>query len=172
MSNVIANVPLCFDLEPFGGRWFSWAEVADCFWPGKGRRAKDVNPELAPVREKGGVYLVAWSLIPPDRVHPREAAVRYIGETLCFATRMGGFGTSAGSWGERRFGHSAAWRWPEGRSEDLWIAFFIVGEPLAPHLAEGLRKWLKAVALEEYRQAHRRLPEINAVVESVECTES
>ena len=171
MPNVIASVPLCFDLQPFGGRWFSWAEIADCFWPGKGRRAKDVNPELAPVREKGGVYLVAWSKQPPPHLDPREAAVRYIGETLYFANRMGGSGNSAGFWGERRFGHSAAWRWPEGRSEDMWVALFVVGEQLAPHLAMGLRKWLEAVALEEHRLEHGRLPDINAAAEPVEFEE-
>jgi hypothetical protein len=161
-------VPLCFDLKAFGGRWFSWSEIADCFWPGKGRRAKDVNAELAPVRHKGGVYLVAWSPEPPPRLHPREAAVRYIGETLYFSNRMGGFGNSAGFWGERRFGHSAAWRWPEGKSENMWVAFFVVGEQLAAHLAVGLRKWLEAVALEEHRLEHGCLPEINEAAEPVE----
>jgi hypothetical protein len=116
--------------------------------------------------------LVAWSRQPPPRLHPREAAVRYVGETHSFANRMGGFGNSAGFWGERRFGHSAAWRWPEGKSENMWVAFFVVGEQLAPHMAVGLRKWLEAVALEEYRLEHGRLPEINAAAGPVEFEES
>ena len=94
-------------------------------------------------------------------MHPRDAKVRDIGETAYFTTRMGGFGNSAGFWGQRRcFGHSAAWRWPEGKWKKLWVAFFVVGEGLEPHLAEGLRKWLEAVALEEHRLEHDRLPEV------------
>jgi hypothetical protein len=168
MTNIVARVPLCFDLEPFGNRWFSWAEIAGCFWPGKGRRANDVNPALAPVRDHGGVYLIAWCQQPPARLHPRAVEVRYIGETHNFANRMGGFGNSAGFWGERRFGHSAAWRWPEGKSDKMWVAFFTVGDDLEPHLATGLRKWLEAVALEEYRLEYGRLPEINVATDVVE----
>jgi hypothetical protein len=97
--------------------------------------------------------------------------VWYIGETVYFANRMGGFGNSAGFWGERRFGHSAAWRWPEGKWENMWVAFFEVGKDLAPHLAAGLRKWLEAVALEEYRLEHKQLPKINAALEPVELDE-
>ena len=116
----------------------------------------------------GGVYLIAWSLQTPSRLDPREVKVRYIGETHSFRDRMGGFANSAGFWGERRFGHSAAWRWPEGKWENIWIAFFPVGEQLETHLATGLRKWMEAVALEEYRLEHGHLPKINAAKEVVE----
>jgi hypothetical protein len=167
MTQVVPHVPLYFDLEPFAGRWFSWTEIAACFWPGKGRRATAVNPELAPVRKHGGVYLMAWSQQPPTRVHPRAPEVRYIGETHGFAGRMAGFANSAGFWGERRVGHSAAWRWPEGKSEYLWVAFFVVADELQSHLARGLRKWLEAVALEEYRLEHGRIPEVNVATEVV-----
>jgi hypothetical protein len=39
------------------------------------------------------------------------------------------------------------------------------------HLATGLRKWLEAVALEEYHREHGRLPEINEAAAPVEFTE-
>jgi hypothetical protein len=98
--------------------------------------------------------------------------VRYIGETINFNQRMGGFGNSAGFWGGRRFGHSAGWRWPEGQAEHCWIAFFPVGNELLTHLATGMRKWLEAVALEEYRLACGRLPEVNSAVSEVEFQET
>jgi hypothetical protein len=50
----------------------------------------------------------------------------------------------------------------------MWVAFFVVGEQLAAQLAAGLRKWLEAVALEEHRLEHGRLPEINEAAEPVE----
>ena len=167
-SPVVSRVPTYFDLEAFAGRWFSWAEINACFWPGRGGRAAAVNPLLAPVRDLGGVYLLAWSQQLPAPVHPSAAEVRYIGETANFRQRMGGFGNSAGFWGERQFGHSAGWRWPEGQSEHTWVAFFPVGEDLLPHLATGMRKWLEAVALEEHRRARGELPQINIAVGEVE----
>jgi hypothetical protein len=36
MAKVIDSVPTSFDLPPFAGRWFRWAEIENCFWPGKG----------------------------------------------------------------------------------------------------------------------------------------
>jgi hypothetical protein len=165
---VISCVATSFELEAFAGRWFPWAEINACFWPGRGGRAAAVNPLLAPVRNLGGVYLLAWSEQPPATLHPSAAEVRYIGETGNFRQRMGGFGNSAGFGGERQFGHSAGWRWPEGQSEHTWVAFFPVGEALLSHLATGMRKWLEAVALEEHRRACRELPQINVAVGEVE----
>jgi hypothetical protein len=48
------------------------------------------------------------------------------------------------------------------------IAFFPVANELLPHLAAGMRFWMEAVALEEFRLAHGRLPEINEAVSDVE----
>jgi hypothetical protein len=168
MGPVVPSVPTRFDTQPFAGRWFSWAVISACFWPGRGGRAAAVNPLLAPVRDLGGVYLLAWSEQPPTTVHPSAPEVRYIGESINFRQRMGGFGNSAGFWGERQFGHSAGWRWPQGQSEHTWVAFFPVGEDLVPHLAAGMRKWLEAVALEEHRRACGDLPQINVAVGEVE----
>jgi hypothetical protein len=81
---------------------------------------------------------------------------------------MGQFGNSAGFWGQRKNGHSAGWRWPLNQTENTWVGFFLVGEGLPPHLASGLRHWMEAVALEEYRLVHGRLPEINAAQAEVE----
>jgi hypothetical protein len=94
--------------------------------------------------------------------------VRYIGETSEFLQRMGQFANSAGFWGERQNGHSAGWRWPAGQSDNTWASFFPVGNELLPHLAAGMRFWMEAVALEEFRLVHDRLPEINEAVAEVE----
>jgi hypothetical protein len=167
MPSIIPSVPTSFDLEPFADHWFSWDEIWKCFRPGRGGRAEKVNPTLAPVRWLGGVYLFAWCIRPPERVHPSVKEVRYIGETNCFNQRMIGFSSSAGFQGDRAFGHSAAWRWPKGRSEHAWVAFFPLGEGLPAHLATGLRKWMEAVALEEYRLLHGGLPEVNEATSEV-----
>jgi hypothetical protein len=75
---------------------------------------------------------------------------------------MGQFGNSAGFFdGGRQDGHSAARRWPLNHIEDTWVSFFVVGEGLLPHLAEGLRHWMEAVALEEFRLLYNQLPEVN-----------
>jgi hypothetical protein len=168
MAHVIASVPTSFDAQPFAARWFHWTDIAPCFWPGRGRRAACVNPELAPVRTLGGVYCLAWSPNAPLAIGPAAAPVRYIGETGEFRRRMCQFGNSAGFWGERRNGHSAGWRWPVGQSDNAWVTFFPIGNDLLPHLAAGLRAWLEAVALEEFRLVHGRLPEINEAVAEVE----
>jgi hypothetical protein len=93
--------------------------------------------------------------------------VKYVGETADFRSRMGYFARSAGFWGDRKDGHSAGWRWPENASGNLWIAFFEVGAELPAHLAEGLRKWMEAVALEEHRLEHGNLPAVNAAKNEV-----
>jgi hypothetical protein len=168
MAQVIASVATSFDVQPFGGRWFRWADIAACFWPGRGGRAALVNPELAPIRPLGGVYIFAWSPESPAVIGPTAPAVRYIGETSEFRRRMGQFGNSAGFWGERENGHSAGWRWPAGQTENTWVSFFPIGNDLLPHLAAGMRLWMEAVALEEHRLAHGRLPEINEAVDELD----
>lgn len=167
MVHVIARVPTSFDVPPFAGRWFHWTDIAACFWPGRGGRATVINPNLAPVRTLGGVYCFAWSAGAPPSIAPTDGAVRYIGETNEFLRRMGQFGNSAGFWGKRQNGHSAGWRWPAGRSESAWVSFYPIGNELLPHLADGMRVWMEAVALEEYRLVHGRLPDINAAVAEV-----
>jgi len=122
-----------------------------------------VNPTLCPVRFLGGVYLISWSIKAPRELHPSDAAVQYIGETGEFRRRAGQFGTSAGLFGPRAKGHSAAWRWPLGKKEHLWMSFFEVDGALRPHLAKGMRHWLEGVGLEEYRQVHGALPPLNRV---------
>ena len=80
---------------------------------------------------------------------------------------MGYFARSAGFWGDRQDGHSAGWRWPKNASGNLWVAFFAVGAELPAHLADGLRKWMEAVALEEHRLEHGSLPAVNAAKSAV-----
>lgn len=48
------------------------------------------------------------------------------------------------------------------REENAWINFYVIGQGILPHLATALRHWMEAVAVEEYRLAHGRLPEVNA----------
>lgn len=160
--STIPQPPTQFVLPPLGGQWFRWADINCCFWPGRSGRASRVNAALAEIRYLGGVYLLAWSSPgPPPTARPAERAVKYVGETSEFLRRMNQFRTSAGFIGPPSDGHSAGWRWPVGESEHLWIAFFDVGNGLLPHLAEGLRHWMEAVALEEYRVAHGSLPPVN-----------
>jgi hypothetical protein len=168
MPQVIESVPLSFDVQAIAARWFSWKDMESCFWPGRGGRAVSVNPVLAPVRYCGGVYCLAWALTSPTVVGPIAPEVRYIGETSEFRRRMGQFGTSAGFWGERRPGHSGGWRWPAGQSQHTWVSFYPIGNELLPHLATGMRAWMEAVALEEFRLANGHLPEINVAVAEVE----
>ena len=167
-AQVIESVPTSFDIQPFAARWFNWIDIAKCFWPGRGGRAANINPELAPVRMLGGIYCFAYSADAPLLISPKAAEVRYIGETGEFLRRMGQFGQSAGFWGERHNGHSAGWRWAEGQLDNIWVSFFPIGKELLPHLAVGMRVWMEAVALEEFRLVHDRLPEINAVGKSGE----
>lgn len=159
--NQLLSVPSMFNIEPFGGQWFHWNQIEECFWPGKGRRPEKVNPQLASVRNSSGVYLLAWSMPAPELVSPLASQIQYIGQTNCFHGRMAQFATSAGLWGKRDNGHSAGWRWPEGKRENLFVAFFPIIEGLSPHLASGLCHWLEALALEAYRINNNELPMIN-----------
>jgi hypothetical protein len=162
MPDVIAEVPKSFNLTPFGCGWYHWEDIEECFRPGPGGRSVKVNPELAPVRVQGGVYVLAWSKNAPRKIHPADESVLYCGETDNFKRRLTDFGRSAAFWNEKRKrGHSAAWRWPKGRNQHLWVAFFLVGNDLRAHLARGLRKWMEAVAQEEHRLVHERLPALN-----------
>ena len=164
------NIPTpsdAFDVPAFATKWFRWEDIVACFWPGRGGRSERVNPELAPVRKLGGVYLLAWSPISPPRLHPGAPEVKYIGETGEFKSRMGNFGNSAGIWGERSDGHSGAWRWPKGATEHLCVAFFEIGTDLPEHLACGLRKWMEAVALEEHRVRNGQMPQVNHAKDEV-----
>ena len=162
MESTIPQPQTTFNLRPFAERWFQWTEINACFWPGPGRQAVKVNPILSPVRTLGGVYLIAWSQQPPETFVPCDRAVQYVGETGDFCDRMNRFRSSAGiRWKDRYKGHSAAYRWPQGQSEHLWVGFFPVGKDLQPHLAEGMRVWMEAVAQEEYRLVHGNVPPLN-----------
>jgi hypothetical protein len=162
--------PTTFDLAAFGGRWFHWREVAACFWPGRGKRSHRVNPVLAEVRHVGGIYLMAWSEAAPPLLHPTAPEVKDIGETGQNLRRMGQFGNSAGFFGERRNGHSTAWKWPEGRTENLWVGFFPAGDAFLPkrHLAKAWRCWLEGIAFELHLQEHGSLPALNASEDVIE----
>ncbi len=156
--------PTRFDLRPHHDRWFHWNEVSACFWPGRGKRSRTVNPDLGPVASSGGIYLLAWSDVEPSELHPRSSKVRYVGETGRFKERMGYFSKSAGFSGDRMRGHSGGWRWPQGECSNLWVAFF-VAEPVAmpDYLRKGLRPWLEALAIHEHVLANGRIPLVNVV---------
>ena len=159
MVRRILGPPGEFDVPAFANRWFHWSEISDCFWPGRGCRSEKAKPELAAARNLGGVYLMAWCDLAPTVLAPTAKELQYIGETNSFKNRMTGFGRSAGFWGERDDGHGPAWHWPKGRNRHLWVVFFQIPiEPLPKHLPDGLRKWMEAVALEEYRHVHGVLP--------------
>jgi hypothetical protein len=167
VSICVPTLPTVFDLMAFGDRWYHWREVRACFWPGRGRRSQG---ELTEVRFVGGIYLMAWSEAAPALLHPAAAEIKEIGETGEYRRRMGQFGDSAGFFGERRNGHSTAWKWPLGRTEKLWVAFFPTGDDFLPrkHLAKAWRCWLEGVAFEEHLQAHGSLPALNAADGEIE----
>jgi hypothetical protein len=160
----IPTPPTIFALMAFGDRWYHWREIKACFWPGRGQRSRDKDPTLADVRFIGGVYLMAWSEAPPKLLHPTASEVKEIGETGEYCRRMRQFGDSAGFFGKRRRAHSTAEKWPLGRSEKLWVAFFPTGDDFLPnkHLSKAWRCWLEGVAFEEHLQVHGSLPALNA----------
>lgn len=164
---IIPTPPNCFDVPAFARKWFHWDEINACFWPGAGGRSERVNPELAPIRKRGGVYVLAWSRQRPVPFRPDMPEVKYIGETGEFKSRMGRFRDSAGILGKRYDGHSAGWRWPKAATQYLWVAFFEIGTGLPDHLACGLRKWMEAVALEEHRVGNGNLPLVNGTKKEV-----
>jgi hypothetical protein len=142
-------------------RWVRWDEVERCFFPGRGRRAELINPELAALRWSSVVYWIALSIAPPKLLLPTAEEVRYIGETGQFRRRMGEFGCSAGFWGKRRNGHYAGWWWPFGRTEDTWFCFSVIGGGLAKDLARMHRRQVEAGWLARFVQLHGHEPEFN-----------
>jgi hypothetical protein len=156
----VPPLPKTFDCTPFLNQWLRWSRVYKCFKPGAGQRAVKVDPELAPARQRGGVYLFRWSMKPTPRVVHTDRAVIYVGETSDFCGRMLGWARSAGFLGERERGHSAAYRWREG-SEHLWVAFFQMPVLEDRRLAKHVRLYFEIMATEEYRATHGRLPRVN-----------
>lgn len=162
MAVEIMHVPplaKSFDLKPYLGRWIHWSRIAPCFFPGRGRRAAKIDPELAPIRDCGGVYVMIWEK-SPGRVLHTDRAVVYIGETANFGVRMADWAWSAGFWGKRKKGHSAAWRWKEG-AEHFSVAFFVVEPPVSKRLAKHVRVYYEIIGTEEYRSRHGQLPRAN-----------
>lgn len=160
------TAPSTFNAAAYANRWFSWQAIEDCFWPGRGVRSESIDASLAGVKDIGGIYVMASSDKQPTLISPKCPEVQYVGQTRFFKGRMGQFATSAGFWGGRANGHSAGWRWPEGQKDRLHIAFFPVGNDWPAHLAEGLRHWMEALAIEAYRQTHSTLPPLNLTTSS------
>jgi hypothetical protein len=156
----IRALPKSFDLVAMSGRWFRWNDVEKCFWPGRGKRPSDVDSILAEACATGGVYVLAWSSRPMKRVSHVVPEAIYIGETVNFRGRMVGWARSAGFWGERSNGHSAAWRWKKG-SKSLWLAFFPTPDELPRRLAKHVRCYYEVMAIEEYRVKNGSLPAAN-----------
>ena len=153
-----------FDLLPHDNRWFPWTDVEECFWPGRGGRSNKINPRLASIKNAAGIYCIAWS--PTGTVPtPDEPGLQYIGQTKNFKARMAQFASSAGIfWEERYDGHSAAWRWPQGETEKMMIAFFPLLEPESDHMLTGRLFWYEALAINSYFLKHGdTLPPLNAV---------
>lgn len=151
-----------FDLSPHENRWFTWAEVEECFWPGQGGRSHAVNPSLANVRNAGGIYCIAWGTTSKMPT-PDEQQVQYIGQTKNFKARMAQFASSAGIfWDDRYDGHSAAWRWPQGATAKMMIAFFPLSATEPDHMNTGRLFWYEALAINLYFIKHdNRLPPLN-----------
>lgn len=153
-----------FDLTPHENRWFPWTDVEECFWPGRGGRSHAVNPSLASIRNAAGIYCVVWA--PSGTIPtPDEQKVQYIGQTKNFKARMNQFASSAGIfWDDRYDGHSAAWRWPKGKTAKMMIAFFPLSEPEADHMQTGRLFWYEALAINLYFLRHgNSLPPLNVV---------
>lgn len=164
--------PVVFNLAAHLNAWCTWSRMTKCFWPRYHgfHTSKKADAELAPMVDAGGIYLVADSVQQPVSLHPSDASVIYVGETSRFKRRMGQFGDSAGLWddGLRTAGHSAGLRVKLQRDR-LWLAFFPVELPRGQrHLGAGLRLWIEALAIEEYRVANGELPIVNAGEEAIE----
>lgn len=151
-----------FILKPFADQWFEWERINECFWPGAGGRSEKVDPELGPVRLYSGIYVIAWgdsSGVP----NPVDSNVQYIGMTDNFKNRMSQFASSAGIHYDGRYdGHSAAWRWPEAKIDEMKVAFFPLFRDLAPHLKSGFLYWQEALAIDAYFKVHGEVPPLNA----------
>jgi len=154
------RVPKSFNLCAHENRWYRWYDIENCFWPGAGKRSSQIDPCLATIVYKPGIYFMAWD--PTQPPCPENSAVRYIGQTKIFKRRMEQFGLSAGFWGGRSNGHSAAWRWPKGWRSKLEVAFFpLMVEGLRDHLASGYLHWYEALAIESFLMANEELPRLN-----------
>ncbi|WP_206360381.1 hypothetical protein, partial [Pseudomonas viridiflava] len=139
-----------FDLTPHLNRWLPWREVKECFWPGVGKRSNAINPALASIRNTAGIYCIAWEPIG-EMPAPDEINVQYIGQTKNFKNRIAQFATSAGlRWDDRYSGHSAAWRWPQGKETKMKIAFFPLQGPHTDHMQTGHLFWYEALAIESF----------------------
>lgn len=152
-----------FDLAPHDNRWFPWVEIAECFWPGRGRRSQTINPSLASIKNAAGIYCIAWAPISTIPA-PDEANLQYVGQTKNFKARMAQFASSAGIfWDDRYAGHSAAWRWPQGETAQMQIAFFPI-QPEPDHMLTGRLFWYEALAINAYFQKHdNTLPPLNVI---------
>jgi len=111
------------------------------------------------MRMEGGVYVLAWR-VGGKSVSHLDPAVVYIGETSGFAGRMARWAWSAGFWGDRQNGHSAAWRWTKG-AKNLSVAFFSIPSVESRRLAKHVRLYYEILATEEFRVIHDRLPLAN-----------
>ena len=150
-----------FDLQPFLGQWFLWDRINACFWPGAGGRSERVDPDLSPVRGMSGIYVIAWGELS-GKPEPGCPEVQYIGMTDNFKIRIAQFASSSGIHYEDRYsGHSAAWRWPLGKSELMHVAFFPLQEDLVSHLKKGLLHWKEALAIDAYFRRHGTVPPLN-----------
>lgn len=154
--------PQTFDLSPHLQRWFAWSDILACFWPGPGGRSVQVDPLLASIIEQPGVYCIAWG-DSADVPHPADSHIKYIGQTKNFKARIGQFATSAGIfWDDRFNGHSAAWRWPQGKTEKMQVAFFPLAGNETEHLKTGRLFWYEALALDAYYLNNdNKLPPLN-----------
>ncbi len=151
-----------FGLQPFLNQWFRWDRINTCFWPGAGSRSEKIDPGLSPIRRMSGIYVIAWGDLSGSP-SPECSEVQYVGMTDNFKNRMGQFATSSGIHYEERYsGHSAAWRWPQGKSELMHIAFFPLLLELMPHLKVGLLHWQEALAIDMYYKKHGVVPPLNA----------
>jgi len=153
-----------FDLIPYENRWFPWTDIKECFWPGRGGRSHAINPGLASIRNSAGIYCIAWAPAGTTPT-PDEQKVQYIGQTKNFKARMGQFASSAGIFKIDRYdGHSAAWRWPKGKTEQMMLAFYPLSEPEADHMQTGRLFWYEALAINSYFLKHNNtIPPLNMV---------
>lgn len=114
------------------------------------------------MRVQSGVYVIAWGA-PSGVPNPVDSHVQYIGMTDNFKNRISQFASSAGIHYDGRYdGHSAAWRWPEGKVESLVIGFFPLEEKMEPHLKSGFLYWQESLAIDAYFKVHGIVPPLNA----------
>ena len=54
------RTPTFFDLGAHNKRWYKWADIEKCFWPGVGMRSVQVDEFLSKMVKEKGVYCIAW----------------------------------------------------------------------------------------------------------------